>query len=370
LSTATESQIVKKTALNQIHHSLGAKMVDFGGWEMPVEYSGIISEHLKVRTAVGLFDVSHMGEIDIQGKEALTLVQFVTSNDASKLVDGQIQYAGLTTPQGTFVDDLLVHRMGPDHYFLCVNASNADKDYAWIVKNNRFDAEVKNVSARYTQLAIQGPRAAALLQKLTATDLSAIKYYWFAFGEVDGVDCLIARTGYTGEDGYEIYFDPAESEHLWNKIMELGASDGIAPVGLGARNTLRLEAKMALYGHEIDDTTTILEADLAWICKLEKGDFNGRDVLLKQKQEGVKRILVGFEMIEAGIAREHYPVFINGQAVGHVTSGSPAPFLKKNIGLAYVPVKQSAIGTEIHIQIRNRMASARIVSTPFYKRPK
>ncbi len=337
---------------------------------MPVEYSGIMSEHLKVRTTVGLFDVSHMGEIDIRGKEALALIQQVTCNDASKLQDGQIQYSGLMTHEGTFVDDLLVHQMGPDHYFLCVNASNSDKDFEWILRENRFDAEVRNVSSEYTQLAIQGPRGLSVLQKLTRTELGSIKYYWFTHGQVDGVEAIIARTGYTGEDGFEIYFDPAESERIWNHILEVGASESIAPVGLGARNTLRLEAKMALYGHEIDDTTTALEADLGWICKLQKGEFNGRDVLLKQKEEGVKRILVGFEMVEPGIARDHCAVLIQGKTVGHVTSGSPAPYLKKNIGLAYVPVDHSAIGTELQIQIRNRLVLAKIVPTPFYKRTK
>jgi aminomethyltransferase len=370
VATTAEAQTLKKTALNKVHHSLKAKMVDFGGWEMPVEYSGILNEHLKVRTAAGLFDVSHMGEIDIRGKEALALVQQVTSNDASKLADGQIQYSGLTTYEGTFVDDVLVHRIQPDHYFLCVNASNSDKDFAWIVQNNRFDTEVRNLSPEYTQLAIQGPRAMSVLQELTSTDLSSIKYYWFTYGKVDGVEAMIARTGYTGEDGFEIYFSPGESERLWNRILEVGAKVGITPAGLGARNTLRLEAKMALYGHEIDETTTVLEADLGWICKLQKGDFNGREPLVRQKQDGIKRILVGFEMLEAGIAREHYPVLIQGQTVGHVTSGSPAPFLKKNIGLAYVPVDHSAIGTEIQVQIRNRQATARIIATPFYKRPR
>lgn len=370
MSTTTEPQTLKKTALNKIHHALKAKLVDFGGWEMPVEYSGIVNEHLKVRTAVGLFDVSHMGEIDIRGKEALALVQQLTSNDASKLADGQIQYSGLTTHEGTFVDDLLVHRFGPDHYFLCVNASNTDKDFEWILKNNHFDAEVKNVSADYTQLAIQGPRARDVLQRLTSTDLNHIKYYWFTQGKIDEVEAIISRTGYTGEDGFEIYFDPRESERIWNRIIEAGAGDGIVPTGLGARNTLRLEAKMVLYGHEIDDTTTVLEADLGWICKLQKGDFNGRGALVQQKQEGLKRILVGFEMMDAGIARDHYPVLINGHAIGHVTSGSPAPYLKKNIGLAYVLVEHSAIGTEIQIQIRNRTVAAKIVPTPFYKRTK
>lgn len=370
MTTTTEPQILKKTALNTTHHALQAKMVDFGGWEMPIEYFGIISEHLKVRMAAGLFDVSHMGEIDIQGKEALALVQEVTCNDASKLADGQIQYSGLTTGQGTFVDDVLVHRMGPNHYFLCVNASNSDKDVDWIVKHNRFDAEVKNLSPAYTQLAIQGPRAHTILQRLTPVDLNVIKYYWFVCGKVEGVDSLIARTGYTGEDGFEIYFDPGESDRLWNRILEVGAGEGIVPAGLGARNTLRLEAKMALYGHEIDDTTTVLEADLGWICRLQKGEFLGREALLKQKQEGLKKILVGFEMTEPGIAREHYPVLIDGREAGCVTSGSPAPYLKKNIGLAYVPVTHSQVGTPIQIRIRTRATAARIVATPFYRRSK
>jgi len=370
VSITAATQTLKKTALNKVHRALKAKMVDFGGWDMPVEYSGIMDEHVKVRTAVGMFDVSHMGEIDIRGKEALALVQQVTSNDASKLADGQIQYSGLTTLEGTFVDDVLVHRFQPDHYFFCVNASNSDKDFAWIAQNNRFDTEVKNVSADYTQLAIQGPRALSVVQRLTSADLSSIKYYWFIRGKVDGVDALIARTGYTGEDGFEIYFDPAESERVWNRIMEVGAPEGIAPIGLGARNTLRLEAKMALYGNDIDETTTVLEADLGWICKLQKGDFNGRAVLAKQKEEGVKRILVGFEMMEPGIAREHYPVLINGQPAGHVTSGSPGPFLKKNIGLAYVPIEFSSVGTGLQIQIRTRLVPAKVVPTPFYKRPK
>jgi aminomethyltransferase len=370
VSTATESQILKKTALNSVHHALKAKMVDFGGWEMPVEYSGIVNEHLAVRNSVGLFDVSHMGEIDIQGREALALVQHVTSNNASKLADGQIQYAGLLTREGTFVDDLLVHRINAQHYFLCVNASNTDKDFEWIIENNHFDAEARNVSSQYTQIAIQGPKAMAVLQRLTATHLSDMKYYWFAYGKVDGIDALIARTGYTGEDGFEVYIDPAASEHIWNRLREAGSGEGITPTGLGARNTLRLEATMALYGHEIDDTTTVYEANLGWICKLNKGEFNGRDVLMRQKEQGVKRILVGFEMVEAGIARDHYQVLIDHQVVGHVTSGSPAPFLKKNIGLAYVPVAHSALGTPLQIQIRNRTVAAKIVPTPFYKRSK
>jgi aminomethyltransferase len=307
-------------------------MVDFGGWDMPVQYSGTIDEHTAVRTAAGIFDVSHMGEIEIRGPQALALVQRLTTNDASKLSDGQAQYSGLTNPDGGFVDDILVHRFGPDHYFLCVNASNASKDFDWISgQSGEFDAEAKNTSDQYTQLAIQGPKALAIMQSLTDVDLSSIKYYWFTRGAVDGVPAIIARTGYTGEDGVEIYFDPSESEHLWNRIIETGSDAGLRPCGLAARNTLRLEAKMALYGNDIDATTTPLEADLAWIVKLNKGDFNGRDRLLKQKEEGLMRRLVGFEMVERGIARDHYPIYVGGEQFGQVTSGSPAPTLGKNI---------------------------------------
>lgn len=347
-------------------------MVDFGGWDLPVQYSaGTITEHLAVRTAAGIFDVSHMGEIEIKGPQSLALVQHLTSNDASKLADGQIQYSGLMTPAGTFVDDILVHRFGPEHYFLCVNASNSDKDFDWIKSNAAgFDAEATNLSDRYSQLAIQGPRALEIMQPLIDANLSAIKYYWFATGHVDGVPAIIARTGYTGEDGIEIYFDPNESERIWNKILEAGQPAGLIPCGLAARNTLRLEAKMALYGHEIDDTTTVLEADLGWICKLGKGDFLGRDKLVEQKEKGLTRKLVGFEVTDRGIARDGYPVLIDGRQVGQVTSGSPAPFLKKNIGLAYLPIEKAVVGTTIEIEVRGRLLQAQVVPTPFYKRTK
>lgn len=347
-------------------------MVDFGGWDMPVQYpAGTIAEHLAVRTAAGIFDVSHMGEIEIKGPQSLALVQHITCNDASKLSDRQAQYSGLMTPAGTFVDDILVHRFDPEHYFLCVNASNSDKDFDWIQSHAPgFDAEVTNLSADYSQLAIQGPRALEIMQPMIDADLSAIKYYWFTTGHVDGVPAIIARTGYTGEDGVEIYFDPGESERIWNKIIEAGQPLGLLPCGLAARNTLRLEAKMALYGHEIDDTTTPLEADLAWICKLGKGEFLGRDVLAAQKEQGLTRKLVGFEVLDKGIARDGYPVLIGDQQVGHVTSGSPAPFLKKNIGLAYLPMEHTAIGTKFEIDVRGRRLAAEVVPTPFYKRSK
>ena len=349
---------------------MGAKMVSFGGWDMPVEYSGIISEHVATRTAVGLFDVSHMGEIEIRGPRALDLVQKVTCNNAARLAIGQAQYSGLMTPQGTFVDDLLVHKVSDTHYFLCVNAANQDKDYEHVCKYNTFDVEVENAGPRYTQLAIQGPKAISILQRFTSVALDAIKYYRFTFGKVNGVACMIARTGYTGEDGFEIYFSPEHSEKMWYDLLEAGKPEGLLPCGLGARNTLRLEAAMCLYGHEIDDTTTVWEANLAWICKLDKGDFLGCDVLARQKETGIERLLVGFEMVDRLIARDGCAIFANGEPVGRVTTGSPAPFLKKNIGMAYVPVALSAPGPEIQIEIRGNRAAARIVPTPFYKRPK
>ena len=369
---ATTTQL-RKTALNSAHRRMGAKMVNFGGWDMPVEYSGIISEHLATRTAAGLFDVSHMGEIEIRGPQALDWVQFVTCNDAAKLVDGQAQYSGLMTSAGTFVDDLLVHKISDGHYFLCVNASNQDKDFEYLrdTGRGRFNATVENAGERYSQLAIQGPKALGILTRFTRAPIAALKYYHFLSGEVDGVRALIARTGYTGEDGFEIYFAPEHSEKLWNALLDAGKSEGLLPCGLGARNTLRLESAMCLYGHEIDDTTTVWEANLGWICKLGKGDFLGRSALQAQKEAGIGRTLVGFEMQDRLIARDGYPVLAaNGQKAGNVTSGSPAPFLKKNIGMAYVPVESSAPGKQIRIGIRSQEAAAKIVPLPFYKRPR
>jgi aminomethyltransferase len=361
---------LRKTALNSVHRRMGAKMVNFGGWDMPVEYTGILAEHEAVRTRVGLFDVSHMGEIEIRGPRALELVQHVTSNNAAKLAVGQAQYSGLMTEQGTFVDDLLVHKFSDTHYFLCVNASNQDADFAHIVKHNKFGAQAENAGPRYSQIAIQGPRALELLQKLTKVALAPVKYYWFVWGEVNGVHCIIARTGYTGEDGFEIYFAPEHSEKLWNALMDAGQALGVAACGLGARNTLRLEAGMALYGHEIDDTTTPWEANLAWICKTEKGEFLGRERLVRQKEAGVKRTLVGFEVESRLIARDGYPVLEGERVVGSVTSGGPAPHLKKNIGFAYVPPALSATGTKLGISVRGQVAPAHVVPVPFYKRPK
>ena len=361
---------LRSTPLNSVHRALGAKMVDFGGWDMPVQYSGIIDEHNAVRTAVGVFDVSHMGEIEIRGPEAAQLTDHITTNAVAKLKQGQAHYSGLLYEHGGFVDDILVHKVADDHYFLCVNAGNQDKDYAHIVAHNRFDAVVENNGGEYAQIAIQGPKALATLQKLTPVNLSGIKYYWFTDGEVSGTPARIAHTGYTGEDGFEIYVPPADAERMWQAILDAGAEFGIKPCGLGARNTLRLEAKMALYGHEIDASISPLEADLGWIVKLDKGDFVGRGALVKQKENGVSRKLAGFEMRGRGIGRDGYEVFLDGAAAGWVTSGGPAPTLGKNIGLCYLPVAHAVPGTRIQIMIRNQPVDAVTVETPFYKRAK
>ena len=366
---------LKKTPLNAAHRQMGGRMVDFGGWDMPVQYpAGTVEEHLRTRTHAGLFDVSHMGEIDVRGPESISFINRLVSNDVTKLVDGQAQYSALTTPEGTVVDDLLVYRFGPEHLLLVVNAGTPLKDWDWIKSHHVHEmVELKNVSADYCQIALQGPDALGILQKLTGTPLEEIKYYHFREGEVDGVAAIISRTGYTGEDGFEVYAAADKAEQLWNKILDAGnhgAPEGVLPCGLAARNTLRLEAGMALYGHEINETTTLLEANLGWICKLNKGEFTGREALTRQKEEGIRRRLVGFEMTERGIARDEQEVLINGERKGYVTSGSPAPFLKKNIGMAYVPVEFAGEGQEIQIDVRGRAVGARIVKTPFYKREK
>ncbi|MCP2605083.1 glycine cleavage system aminomethyltransferase GcvT [Candidatus Aminicenantes bacterium AH-873-B07] len=362
---------MKRTRLNKVHKELGGKMIEFAGFEMPVEYEGLISEHLAVREKAGLFDVSHMGEIIIKGNDALDLIQYLTPNDASRLVIGKAQYSALITPKGTFIDDLLVYRLDEKEYMLVVNAVNSDKDYEWIIKNKgKFSAEIRNESNNYTQLALQGPKAQEILQPLTNVDLSEIKYYWFKTGKVVGINSIISRTGYTGEDGFEIYTTHPEPEKIWYAILEEGKKYELKPAGLGARDTLRLEAKMMLYGNDIDETTTVLEADLGWMVKFEKPDFLGKDILLKQKNEGIKRKIIGFEIKEKGIARPHYPVFINGNKVSEVTSGTFAPYLKKSIGLTYLPIEYTEIGTQFEIGIRNNLVKAEVVSTPFYKRKK
>jgi aminomethyltransferase len=368
----------KKTALNAAHRALKARMVDFGGWDMPVEYSGgLIAEHLAVRSGVGLFDVSHMGEIRFRGSGALDAIQYITMNDASRLQDGQAHYSALLTPEGTFVDDILVHRLSQYDYLLVVNAGTKDKDYAWIrgQVGERPLVQISDDSADYSQLAVQGPRALETLQKLTGVDLAAIRNYWFTFGEVCGVpNVLIARTGYSGEDGFELYLpsDVATTEKVWNALLEAGAEFGIRPCGLGARNTLRLEAGMPLYGHEISDTINPFESGHEHWLKLDKGEFIGREALLAvQASGGPKRMLIGLEIMERGIARDGYPVLdLEGKEIGVVTSGSPAPFLKTNIAFALVPASVAASGEDLIVQVRANRVRARQVPTPFYKRAK
>lgn len=346
-------------------------MVDFGGWDMPVQYTGILDEHTAVRERAGLFDVSHMGEIEVRGPEALNLVNYVATNNAAKLKIGQAQYSGLLYDHGGFVDDILVHKVDDDHFFLCVNASNQEKDYDYISTLNRsYKATVEFASDRYAQIAVQGPKALATLQKLTHADLGGIKYYWFTDSEVSGIPARIARTGYTGEDGFELYIAPDEAPQLWTDLLEAGEELGIRPCGLGARNTLRLEAKMALYGHEITASITPFEADLAWIVKMDKGDFAGRQALEKQLQSGVTRKLAGFEMRGRGIGRDGYEVQVDGTPAGWVTSGGPSPTLNKNIGLCYLPAALAEPGRAIQILIRNQPVDAVTVPTPFYKRAK
>ncbi len=369
--TETPSSL-KKTPLNARHRALGARMVPFAGFDMPVEYSGVSDEHNAVRTCAGLFDVSHMGEIEIVGADALAAVQRISSNDASKLALGQAHYAALMTPQGTFVDDMLVYRLAADHFLLVVNASNIEKDFAWIREQVKpaGDAVAVNNSARYALLALQGPLAREVLQPLTGVDLAGMKYYWFATGEVAGVKTTVSRTGYTGEDGFEVFILPADAERVWDAILQAGAGAGVVPAGLGARDTLRLEASMRLYGNDIDETTTVLEADLGWIVGWKKDDFLGAAVLREQKANGVTRKIVGLEMIDRAIARHGYGVYEGDRAIGTVTSGTQTPFLKKSIGMAYVPIDRTEPGTEITIDVRGRRARARVVPLPFYKRPR
>ena len=374
----TTTPVIRKTALNAVHRQLGAKMVEFNGWDMPVEYpsvGGIIAEHNAVRTGVGIFDVSHMGDIRLHGPEALAAVQHISMNDASRLAIGQAQYSALLYPQGTFVDDVIVHRLGEDDYLLVINAGTREKDFNWVRDNTRqFKCKVENLSDDFTQIAIQGPRGVDLLQKLTDANLSAVKFYWVTHGTVCGLkNTLIARTGYTAEDGFEIYVpaDESTSAMVWNRALEAGREFGAIPCGLGARNTLRLEGSLSLYGHEISDTINVWEARLDRFCKMEKPEFVGRSALEKAKAAGVERKLAGLEMVERGIARDGYKVLDDGgREIGYVTSGSYAPFLKKNIALAYVPPEFAGIGSTVKVEIRGQGVKAQVVPTPFYKRPK
>ena len=368
--TDTAAAALRKTPLHARHLASNARMVPYAGWEMPVEYSGITNEHLAVRSRAGLFDVSHMGEIEIAGKDALAAVQRISSNDASRLAIGQAHYAALLTPSGTFVDDMLVYRMAPSHFMLVVNAANVAKDYAWISEQVKpaGDVAVVDSSSRYALIAIQGPAAREVLQPLTAVELSQIRYYWFSYGEVAAARVTISRTGYTGENGFEIFVPPNMADRVWQAVLDSGRQADVIPCGLGARDTLRLEAAMRLYGNDIDESTTVLEADLGWTIGWKKADFIGKDALLRQKESGVARKLVGFEMSERGIARHGYAVVRDGTQVGTVTSGTQTPFLKKAIGMAYVPVDMSTPDTEIEIDIRGRALKATVTPLPFYKR--
>ena len=384
MSEAATAAPLKKTSLNATHRALKAKMVDFGGWDMPVEYrgsggglgDGLIAEHLAVRTAVGLFDVSHMGEIQFRGPGALAAVQHITMNDASKLQDGQAHYSALLTPQGTFVDDILVHRLSPNDYLLVVNAGTTEKDFSWIRQQVGAwpGIHLSNYSSYYSQLALQGPRSLETLAKLTKADLAAIKNYWFTWGTVAGIaNTMIARTGYSGEDGFEVYIpsDEATTVKMWNALLDAGAEFGIRPCGLGARNTLRLEAGMSLYGHEISEDINVFEGGLARWLKLDKGEFIGREALLAVQAEGPKRRIVGLEMIDRGIARDGYSVLSTpGEVIGRVTSGSPAPFLKTNIAMALVPTAVADSGADVIVECRANRVRTRQVPLPFYKRPK
>ena len=371
---------VRKTALNVVHRQMGAKMVEFNGWDMPVEYPasigcGIVNEHMAVRTGVGIFDVSHMGDIRLAGPGALAAVQHISMNDASRLAIGQAQYSALLYPQGTFVDDVIVHRLGEDEYLLVINAGTREKDFNWVRDNTRqFDCAVEHLSDDFTQIAIQGPKAVDLLQKLTDADLSAVKFYWVTHGSLCGLkNILLGRTGYTAEDGFEIYIpsDEETSARVWYAILDAGKDFGVVPCGLGARNTLRLEGKLPLYGHEISDTINVWEAGLDRFIKMDKPDFIGKAALEKAQAVGLKKTLVGLEMVERGIARDGYRVLDEaGTEIGYVTSGSPAPFLKKNIALAYVPPSHAALGANVKVEVRGQGVKAQVVPTPFYKRPK
>jgi aminomethyltransferase len=363
--------MLKRTPLYEAHVSIGARMVDFAGWEMPVQYSGPIPEHMAVREAAGLFDVSHMGEIEIVGAGALDLVQKLTTNDVAKLEDNQVQYSALTNTGGGVIDDLLVYRINEEYFLLVVNASNSDKDFAWIREHAEgTELGVHDTSHGYALMALQGPRSERILQGLTDHMLDRIPYYWSQQVSVDGVSCRVSRTGYTGEDGFEIFCNPEKAMHVWNRLLVTGQEFGLLPCGLAARNTTRLEAAYRLWGNDMDETTTPLEAGLGWVVKPGKGEFIGREALQSQKREGLRRKLVGFEVLDRAPARDGYPLIVNGVEASRVSSGSPAPYLKKNIGMAYMPMEHSAVGTGFSVLVRGREVPARTVEMPFYKREK
>ncbi len=359
---------MKRTPLYHSHLELNARMVDFAGWEMPVQYAGALKEHLAVRTAAGLFDVSHMGQIEIRGSDALEFTQHMTCNDASRLEDGQAQYSALLYPEGTFVDDVVIYRIHARYLLLCVNASNREKDAQWLLEHRHGDVEIRDASDEYAQLALQGPRSQEILQRLTRLELDTLHYYRFTLGRVADADCLVSRTGYTGEDGFELYLSPPGAAKVWDALLDAGKSDGIQPAGLAARNTLRLEVRYPLYGNDIDETTNAWEAGLGWIVDMDQGPFAGREGLFRIRQEGPTRKLVGFEITGRGIARDHDPVLIDGARSSQVSSGSYSPHGKKSIGLAYLPVEKAVPGQEFEIENRRRLLPAVVVKTPFYRR--
>jgi aminomethyltransferase len=359
---------MKRTPLYAAHRRAGAKMVEFAGWEMPVQYTGVIDEHLAVRSRAGLFDVSHMGEIEIQGPDAEDFCQKISANDIARVKVSQAQYNLLLNDNGGVVDDVIFYRIDADRFMVCVNAANTEKDFRWIREHAAGRVEIENASERYAQLALQGPASEKILQRLTDLPLAGVKTFYFVFGDVAGARCLVARTGYTGEDGFEIYCYAAAAEALWNALLEAGVAERIAPTGLGARDTLRLEKAYPLYGHELDDVTTPLEAGLEWVTKFSKNSFIGRDALLKQKEEGIKRKLAGLELLEPGIARGEYRVLKNGKPIGRVTSGTKSPSLGKSIALAYLPVDEAKTDNIVDVEIRGRRAKTKVVSLPFYRR--
>ena len=358
----------RRTALYECHRKAGAKMVEFAGWEMPVRYKSEIDEHHAVRRAAGLFDVSHMGEVRVRGGGAVDFLQRLTPNNIAKLKPGRAHYSGLLTEDGTYIDDLLIYQLAENDYFVVVNAANAGPDFEWMASQPREDCELEDVSDRYALLALQGPKAAEILSRHTAAELDKIRYYRFVEGEACGKKGLISRTGYTGEDGFELYLAPEDAPEVWDALLESGAADGLLPAGLSARDTLRLEAGMALYGHEIDRTTTPFEARLDWVVKLGKGDFIGRGALVRQKEEGLARKMIGFELTDRGIARQDHMVHHDGGEVGQVTSGTWSPTLEKAIGTAYVPVELAEPGTQLEIAVRKRRLAAVVVELPFYRR--
>ena len=369
--TAATSTSLKRTPLYERHLALGARLVEFSGWEMPVQYSSILDEHRAVRTCAGLFDVSHMGEFKIEGPDSLAFLQYLVPNDVSRLAIHQALYTQLCLPNGGTIDDLIIYYLAENHYMMVVNAGNIDKDFAWVEQQAKiFDVQVYNQSDTTALLALQGPEAQAILQPLADVDLSTIRYYHCEPGVVDGINCIISRTGYTGEDGFELYCAPVDVVTLWNDLLAAGKERGLLPAGLGARDTLRIEAGYCLYGHELDEQTNPLEAGLGWTVKLNKGEFIGRDALLKVKEEGPKRKLIGIEMIERGISRAGYAIYENDQQIGSLTSGAPGPALNKNIGIGYVEASHAVVGNTVQIDIRGKRTAAQIVALPFYKRKK